>query len=158
MRKVTRIVNSIQLAEGGDWNDPIGGPTRFGITLTTLTRLREKHPSLPAELMDLDFETAGAIIESEYITKRNIDKLPYMTALVQGHMSVMSWEDGIIIMQERLGVKADGLIGPVTLRAVDSLSALAQVEGNIADIRKFLATRKNGYASSYETRLSSLLA
>lgn len=159
MRRVTTaIVESIAKAEGSYWDDPIGGPTNYGITQRTLTRLREKHPSLPVSVKDLDPETAKLIIEQEYIVKRRIHELPERTALIHAHMSVMSWNDGIEILQKRLGVPVDGIIGPVTLKAARSQSSLEEVQGLVADVDEFVKSRDNRYAPSYETRLAALFA
>lgn len=151
------ILDSIQAAEGGYWNDPIGGPTNFGITQTTLDKLRSQYDGLlPDSVDDLDKETARIILRSEYLEKTRVIELPYPLNLFHGHMAVMSWDDGIRIMQKRLGVPVDGVIGPVTLRAVRAESPLDKLYGLYSDVKRFIETRNNGFNDSYARRFNQI--
>lgn len=157
MQNLNSILDSIADAEGGYWgDDPYGGETNHGITNSTLQKLRIKSPMLPKSVKDLDKPTARLIIEREYIVKRRIHELPLRTALVQGHLSVMAWDDGIKIMQRRLNLDVDGIIGDLTIKAVNSQSKIEELIGAIDDVQTFLAESNNKFVSSYEKRLSSL--
>lgn len=152
-----RILDSIQAAEGGYWNDPIGGRTNFGITQNTLDNIRKTAGDLlPANVEDLTRDAARVIIQVEYLEKTRVAELPYPANLFHGHMAVMSWDDGIRLMQERLGVKVDGIIGPETLSAAKSQSTIDMLYGVYKDIVRFVETRTNGFQESYTRRFNSI--
>ena len=157
--KGSSILDSIIKAEGGYWNDPIGGPTKFGITQKTLNSVRKRFPSvgLPEKVMYLDESAARLILSEEYIKAKNVLSLPYPTSLFHGHMVVMSWDDGIRIMQSRLGLKSDGIIGPKTLAAVEAMGTFDQLVGIAEDVSEFLETRTNQFVKSYYNRFNSIL-
>jgi lysozyme family protein len=153
------ILDSIMIAEGGYWNDKIGGPTNFGITQSTLNSVRKLYPDagLPEMVFDLDEPTSRIILQKEFLEKKNVLSLPYPVALFHAHMVVMSWDDGIRIMQKRLGVKADGIIGPMTIAAVGNRGALDQLVDLAQDTDEFVLTRTNGYQQSYRNRFNAIV-
>lgn len=156
--KTRLILDSLMVAEGGYWNDPVGGPTKHGITQSTLDAVRRKFPdvSLPETVYELDEHSARLILLKEYIEAKNILALPFPLAIFHSHMVVMSWDDGIRIMQKRLGVTVDGIIGSKTLNAVRSDGTLNQLYGLARDVYTFIETRDNGYADSYRTRFDNI--
>jgi lysozyme family protein len=157
VQTLNRILDSIQTAEGGYWNDPVGGPTNFGITQSTLDGLREKiGGALPETVDDLDSDIARVIIQHEYLIKTRVIELPYPLSMFHGHMAVMSWDDGIRIMQERLGVISDGIIGPITLGAAKSQSSIDMLYGVYRDLTRFIETRTNGFQDSYTRRFNTI--
>lgn len=151
------ILKSIMRSEGGKWDDPIGGFTNFGITQTTLDNVRSRiKVKLPQHVYDLDRATACVILEKEYIERLNLLALPPIASLFHSHMAVMSWDDGIKIMQERLGVKADGIIGPRTLAAVRAQTTLGLLYGTFSDVSEFCESRTNGFKESYINRFNAI--
>lgn len=104
-------------------NDPAdrGGPTKGGITLATLRSWRGK-PVTVDDLRNLGKPEAGDIYQSMFIggfAGINDDLLRLQvvdSGILHGPARATAW------LQEAVGVKADGKIGPVTLRSVNSLS------------------------------------
>lgn len=154
---VNRILDSIQLAEAGYWNDPIGGPTNYGITQSTLDHLRIRHSDLlPEKVSELDSDMARVIIKTQFLLKTRVLELPYPLSMVHSHMVVMAWDDGIRIMQKRLGVRPDGIIGRKTLNAARSQSSIDMLYGVYQDLSLFIKSRTNGFQASYTRRFNAI--
>lgn len=156
------LLDSIQDAEGGYWDDPIGGPTNFGITQDTLDRIHigdlgGLSGSLPLRVEDLQKSDARTILKDLYIVNNNIHKLPWILGLFVGHGVVMAWDDIIKIMQRELSLKEDGIIGSLTLGAVESLSAFGSARLAYRIAVQFLESRSNGYKDSYQRRFQKLV-
>ena len=90
--------------------DPNGGLTKFGIA-------QKQHPSV--DVANLTQEQAIAIYQSEYWTPCACDRLPWPLSFLVFDSAV---NQGVgrarLLLQEALGVRQDGDIGPVTLAAV----------------------------------------
>jgi lysozyme family protein len=115
------LIASILKHEGGYWQDPIGGNTNHGVRQKYLTKFRKIEPDLPLNVEDLTEGEAAVIYEIFYLSKergQNVVCLPYPLDLVISHTVVMSWNDGIEILQKLVGTKVDGKIGPNTLRCI----------------------------------------
>ncbi len=125
-----------------DPNDP-GGETRWGIN-------KRDHPEV--DIRRLTKEGAKAIYFSHYWKPSSADKLPPRTAWAimdcavnSGRVRAIQW------MQELLGVAADGVIGPVTLRA-------AHAYGDAMLANRILARREKYYRSlATQTRFKRYL-
>lgn len=116
--------------EGGYVNHPKdpGGETNWGITHWTLEAAKERG-IVPREttVRGLTNEQAKVIYRVMYWDEAGCDKLPFPLAVFvfdaavnQGHIPA------IRVLQEALGVRSDGILGPVTLaaaRATDKLEA-----------------------------------
>lgn len=101
-------------------DDP-GGPTKYGVTLATLRRYRN-DPTLTADdVKALTEEEARAIFEQGYYDRINADLLPAPLALMAVDW-VFNGGPAVRRLQERLGVKPDGVIGPHTAAVANSLS------------------------------------
>lgn len=114
MRPFDRAHDFVARWEGGwvdDAYDP-GGETRYGIS-------QRAYPDL--DLSTLTREQAKAIYERDYWRAAKCDKLPEGLALLHFDCAV---NQGVgraaIFLQQALGVTADGIIGPVTLGAVEN--------------------------------------
>lgn len=107
--------------EGGFVNNPAdrGGPTKHGITQTTLSEWR----GVPATLEDvknLTEDEAYCIYESKFFKQTNIDQIPdpktrthlLDAAALHGPVNAATW------LQEAVGSKPDGFIGQRTLHDV----------------------------------------
>jgi len=115
------IIDEIILAEGGEkeTNDPSdsGGRTKFGIS-------EKAHPEAWAD-GDVTRPEARAIYEKVYITAErfNLIKDPFLfhQAVDWG---VTSGPDTVArILQQLVGVKVDGAIGPKTIQALEAYPA-----------------------------------
>ena len=115
------IIGEIIDREGGYTNHPAdtGGPTKYGITIKTLGNWR-KAPVTVEDVKNLTIEEARQIYSHLYITTPSFDKLP--TSMLQSNLidwGVMSGpKTAIMNLQAVLGLKTDGVMGPVTLKAV----------------------------------------
>lgn len=113
--------------EGGYVHHPAdhGGPTKFGITMATLTAWRG-HVCTEAEVRALTPTEARAIYVSEYLEKPRIDQIPHSTLRdMMLDIAVMSSPGRAIrLLQQCLhdehgqALIADGVIGTNTLRAL----------------------------------------
>ena len=156
------IVASILGEEGGIWDDPIGGMTNFGVRQVTLDALLAKGYDFPKDVTDLKMGDAFLIIESQYLADspsgtNRILELPKPLDNLLAHMRVMSWDNGVRIAQELVGVTVDGICGINTVRALKddprSPTVLASI---IAD--EFCRRCTNGYQKSYVARFNRVIA
>jgi lysozyme family protein len=96
--------------------DP-GGATNLGVTLQTLSRARGYAVSTQ-DLRNLTVEEATEIYRRLYWNVIRADELPPGLDLALFDLAVNSGPSrAIMLLQKVLGLKADGLIGPITLEA-----------------------------------------
>ena len=116
----SNLMGLVLQSEGGFVDDPLdpGGPTKFGITLATLSDARGK-PAAKADISDLTRDEASALYRQHYWDKISADALPsgvdyavFDAAVNSGPKQAALW------LQTLLRVNADGVIGPLTLAAV----------------------------------------
>jgi len=124
-------------------NDP-GGATNMGVTRATLANYRGRSVS-KAEVRALDRDTARDIYRKLYWDALRCDEMP-------GGIDLALFDCGVNqgtgraarLLQTALKVRVDGIIGPVTMRAVRSA-------GPSALLTEFMAQRMRAYG-----RLSQL--
>lgn len=112
-----KIVDAILLHEGEVYtNDPLdaGGPTKFGITLDTLSRHRG-HAVSADDVRALSRDEAAEIYEQRYI--RPFDGLPIG---LRENVIDMGVNAGLSratkLLQQLVGADVDGALGPQTIR------------------------------------------
>ena len=119
-----RILDRILQREGSGYvDDPVdrGGPTKYGITLSTFRYWLGDGAATGADLSRIDEATAREIYRQVYFRGHGFGN-------VMGHMSVyehmldMAVHHGpprsIKILQKALGVTVDGIIGPETRSSI----------------------------------------
>jgi uncharacterized protein (TIGR02594 family) len=115
--------------EGGWTDDPHdpGGPTNCGVTLMTLAAhtntdvTAQTFPGLKADLRAITPETVRAIYLERYWRPSQAELLPPPLALMHFDAAVNHGVGGAArLLQQSLGVEADGEIGPLTLAAAAS--------------------------------------
>ncbi len=116
------IVSDILRREGGFVNHQAdrGGPTNFGITQAVLSAWR-KQPVTLDDVKKMTQAEARAIYHHDYITAPRFDQIknPALQALVidcgvnHGVNRATRW------LQEAVATKSDGVIGPITLAAIN---------------------------------------
>ena len=122
--------------EGGFVNHPRdpGGATNFGITRETLSRAR----GCPVSVEDVRRLTRGeaaSIYRSLYWKTVRADDLPRGLDLAVFDLAVNSGPKGAVTMlQDVLGVKADGLIGPVTIKTANGADPAETVWANLSGL------------------------
>lgn len=104
-------------------SDPLdhGGPTRFGITQATLSA-HMGRPASVAEVQNIDPQTVSSIYRMNYWTPIRGDKIQAQgvaTALLD--LAALTGPSmAVKMMQAAVKVTADGLMGPLTLAAINS--------------------------------------
>lgn len=135
MTPFKRSLRFVRRWEGGwsDHKDDPGGATQYGITLATYTAWRRSQglPDPSADdLRAITEEEVEAIYQQNYWDACRCDDLPPPIALVVFDMAVNAGPSrSARLLQEALGVKVDGIIGPETLaaaRAADPQKAAAE--------------------------------
>jgi lysozyme family protein len=114
----SNVIAKIIGREGGyvDRAEDRGGPTNFGITISTLSEFA-KSPATPATVKSLDRATAETIYYQRYmvgpgftaIADDRLFELVVDTAVNNGRARAIGW------LQRSLGQVEDGILGPVTL-------------------------------------------
>jgi lysozyme family protein len=115
-----RAVAHVLSHEGGFVDHPRdpGGATNFGITRETLSWARGRRASID-DIRLLTREEAISIYRRLYWDTVRADELPPGVDLAVFDLAVNSGPSRAIrMLQKALGVQADGIIGPVTLKAV----------------------------------------
>lgn len=122
MTLIDRIIERIIAREGGFVDHPAdhGGPTKYGITIPTLTVWLGREATR-ADMRKLTKDTARRIYRRLYVVKPGFEKIadPALSAQVidAGILHGPGW--AIRRLQEIVHVTADGIIGPVTLKAIN---------------------------------------
>lgn len=116
--KANQLTNQ---AEGGYVNRKTdkGGPTNMGITLARLSQERG-YPCTIQDLKNLTREEANRIYKEGYWDPIRADELPAGLdyAVYDFYVNSGSW--AIKILQRVLRVKEDGIVGSLTLKAVEN--------------------------------------
>lgn len=169
MADVTKIVPHILKWEGGFVNDPddLGGATNKGITIKTYTLFRwRKHLPTPTieDLKNISDSEFTLILKEMYwdaCRADDIDSQSVANAIVD-----WSWNSGTATavkeVQKVLGIKADGIIGNITLSTINSKSPLplfGQIQqARIAYIDRICNVRpaNNKFKKGWYNRITSL--
>lgn len=131
MAKVELLVPHILKWEGGYCNDPddLGGETCKGVTMKTYKAYckRKGYPQPTSErLKNLSNEQFTDILKTMYWDVCKADQIESQS--VANSLVDWAWNSGnataIKEVQKILGVKADGIVGGITLSAINSHSPL----------------------------------
>lgn len=107
-------------SEGGYSDHPAdkGGPTMYGVT----ERVARQH-GYTGDMRDLPLSVATTIYRKQYWGMIKADQLPealrfhvFDAAVNSGNVQAIKW------LQQCAGVKVDGIIGPITIKAAASVS------------------------------------
>lgn len=142
MADVTRLVPHILRWEGGYCNDPddLGGATNKGVCFKTYKLYRRQRglpiPSI-GDLRRMTDEEFTDILKTMYWNPCKADFIESQS--VANAIVDWAWNSGTATavkeVQKVLGVKADGIIGNITLSAINSQSPLP-LFGQIQEARK----------------------
>lgn len=114
-----------------------GGPTKYGITHTTLARHRGVASVTAAQVKALTLAEAEEIYRKSYWGQSGGDVLPVGLDYAAFDFGVNSGPSRAVrTLQQVVGVAADGKIGPKTLAAVNAYSG-----GTVKLIRDYCAAR-----------------
>lgn len=121
--------------EGGYWDDPVGGPTKFGIS-------QRSYPGI--DIKSLTLEDAAGIFKRDFLTPIQADRFEDGVAYQLLDFAVNSGQTGAVkVLQRAFGLVADGRIGPRTVAALHSKSEAALVMIIISARLKFMVRLKN---------------
>ena len=119
------VITGILDREGRDYtNDPIdqGGPTKFGITLADLRDWRYDQTLTADAVAHLTELEARAIYRKRYLADPGFDQIP--DAWMQNFLADVGVLEGpataIRMAQRAVHVPQDGVLGPVTLAALQA--------------------------------------
>lgn len=123
-----KLIDSVFKAEGGystDKNDTgnyykgefVG--TNHGISAPVLADYLGRTPTVE-DMKALTKEEAREIAATRYYDRFSIEELPSELQEIVFHSVYMSESRGVKAMQRLLGVEADGIIGPKTIKAMQS--------------------------------------
>jgi Putative secretion activating protein len=127
---IERVLDEVIRREGGYVNHPAdkGGPTKFGITLETLTKWRRPRPVTVDDVYRLSEAEARQIYRQKYITAPGYGGIvdPQLAGLVVDCAVLYGEDDASPWLQQAardLGATlvVDGKVGPKTLAAVNAL-------------------------------------
>lgn len=116
------IIDQIIVSEGSEYtNDPTdhGGPTKYGITLTTLAEYRANPGTTAADVEALTEDEARKMYNDKYVGP--FVKFPGMQDPLLGLLVDSGVQHGVDKatewLQSAIGAKPDGDAGPVTVAA-----------------------------------------
>jgi len=131
----------VMMAEGGYVNDPHdpGGQTRFGVS-------KRAYPDL--DIRNLTWEQAREIYHRDYWKRIRGDSLPWPLNVILFDAAVnQGVYTAVTMLQRTVGVTNDGIVGPRTLRAVNSHAreGTSNVCVNFLTKRALRYTRTKGF-------------
>jgi len=124
MANILALAPKIARLEGGYVDDPVdrGGCTNMGVTIGTY-RLYVNPNGTCADLKRMTYDQYALVLRKYWDRWKadEIDSQKVADILVDWVYHSGTW--GIRIPQQALGVKDDGVVGPVTLKAVNARCA-----------------------------------
>lgn len=138
MTRFERALKFVLAFEGGLADHPAdpGGRTMRGVTQATYDSFRHKRNLPLQDVALITTDEIKAIYYNLYWLKAGCDKLPDGLDLVVFDTAVGSGPDRAIkTLQKTLYVDADGIIGPITRGAIDSIKDVADTVNRFMDIR-----------------------
>ena len=117
------IIARILDREGDEFTDhpaDRGGPTKYGITMPILRKFLDREPTI-GDMKSLTPERAIRIYRQFFVMLPGFDRIedPELREQVIDAGVHMSPGWAARRLQEIVGVKADGIVGPITLKAVN---------------------------------------
>lgn len=147
-----KCLEVILKSEGGYVNDPhdAGGETNMGIS-------KRAFPDI--DIKNLDVELASAIYKKYYWNQVKADQLPSGLDLVVFDSAVNSGPaQSVKWLQRAIGVKDDGVIGPVTLVALQKADVVSVIDKFLEQRLAFLKSLStwSRYGKGWKTRIEEL--
>jgi lysozyme family protein len=110
------IILRLEAGYSNDSNDP-GGETKWGISKRAFPHINIK---------DLSVDEARLIYKQQYWDKLRLSEMPDEVRLAVFDCAVNQGpQRAILLCQKALGIKADGVVGPVTIAAFGGVPARA---------------------------------
>jgi lysozyme family protein len=145
--------SKVLLAEGFYVDHPLdhGGPTNMGVTIGTLSDYIGREATVE-EVKNLDIDTARKIYKANYwdrlklshIIDSNFADILFDQAVNRGTRRVAEQ------IQKLVGVRQDGVIGPITLKAINNMDSKKM-------LIEFLKSTQDAYVSIVTNNPSQLV-
>jgi lysozyme family protein len=126
------IITAIIAREGGFVDDPLGGPTKYGIRISTLSQWRHR-PATRDDVLNLSLFEAHAIIRTLYLAPFFVMPSQDLRAFMADSAVNHGVRGAIRLLQGVLKVKQDGVLGPKTMAALSSMPARQVLAEAVAD-------------------------
>lgn len=138
--KIQEWLNRIVGHEGGYWDDPVGGPTKWGIS-------QRSYPHL--DIKNLTVEDAAKIYREDYIKPLNADMFEDGVAYQLLDFAVNSGQNNAVkCLQKELNLVSDGIIGRKTMEAILGRKESDLIQLIIASRLDFMTKLKNWPSNS----------
>ena len=126
--------HTVNLEGGAKVDDTIEGVrSKFGVRQSTLDAMRSKIAGLPGVVDQLTLPQARMIAKAEYYDRPKLNMLPtedlQMAVFDAGYQ--LGPERAIKLLQNIVGSKADGLLGPNTVGAINDMIGAVGEQGVI---------------------------
>ena len=128
--------------EGGYWDDPVGGPTMYGVTERVARAWGYK-----GDMKLLPLASAKSIAKSEYWDRYQCDQFPYAIAF-QVFDTAYNGGKPVQWLQEAVKTTADGIIGAKTIAAVRAADTGRVIASFNASRLRYLTGLKNWSTNS----------
>lgn len=164
---INELIDRVIEREGGYVDHPAdkGGPTKYGITIRTLSAYREETCSA-ADVEALTLEDARAIYYQDYWSRPGFHQLNLPDVVVE-----MVFDAGVHsgptravkFLQSACGVTPDGDIGPKTIQAASGMSPVQLAANVMAERNEFLGRlitenpSQSVFAHGWDRRISELI-
>lgn len=135
MKDIEAIVDELIEREGGYANHPAdrGGPTKYGITQRVLAEYRGRKVT-EEHVRDLSRVEAMSIYRDKYLTSPQLHRIkdPYLMvlafdcAVLHGPQRAVRW------MQKIAGVVDDGILGPISEVAINTMDPVRMYQKLLA--------------------------
>ena len=113
MRDVEKWLNRIFKHEGEYWDDPVGGPTKYGIS-------QRSYPHL--DIKNLSIQEAADIYKKDFLEKIKYERYEDGVAFQLLDFAIHSGvSKSIKTLQKAIGVTEDGIAGEETFRRIEEL-------------------------------------
>ncbi len=124
---IEAIIAGVIDREGGFTDHPAdrGGPTNMGITLRTLTTWRGR-PTTVEDLKDMPRTEAAAIYRHRYVIEPRLHVIqdPYVLVLAVDCGVLHGTHRAIRWLQQIVGVVDDGVLGPISEVAINTIDPI----------------------------------
>lgn len=135
MKDIEAIIGELIEREGGYVNHPAdrGGPTKYGITQRVLGEYRQR-PVTEDDVRGLTEFEARNIYRNKYLTSHQLHRIndPYLMVLAFDCAVLHGPQRAIRWMQKIAGVLDDGVLGPVSEVAINTMDPVRMYQKLLA--------------------------
>ena len=140
MDNVEKWLNRIFKHEGEYWDDPVGGPTKYGIS-------QRSYPHL--DIKNLTLKEAADIYKEDFLIPLEYEQYDDGVAFQLLDFAIHSGvKVAIKEFQKAIGVPADGIVGIRTFQRIDELTESDLIMLLLSYRLRFLTYLKNWDANS----------